>query len=636
MSYNSDSDSPLSSPPASDDEVSVPKIKLSIKSAASKAAPKSSKTASKTTSSKPKTASKTASKASTTKAATTKSKAPAKPASKPAAKSKTAAAKPTPAPKLKQLTLRLPTRSPSPAPRVRHPTPEHTYSLCDSPELAVIVMFRSRFSDAFRGVPNLGCQDIERGIVDSTPSEGVELLLCRLVGLVLNRKKAVERGHHNRALEEAVHAHQSQWPRQWEGKNPMPGGRSFADLDTEGRLILLKALINWALVSSEQIRAIIAENYKGNRTENDLDCPLSVQPWGRDGQKRKYWLIEGQDDTPFRLYRESNIYREDKETTWISIAGTIDEIRVVAAQLEEEDGTPAAVNLKHKIEAAIIRFEDGEKRRQKREYRLTRKALFSQPSGISLYEGRTRGKRIKYTFSDAEDDAGSSFDGGSRSGRSRRESPSVSAISGGDRGERDNEPRYTASGRQIRRPQMGEYGEKKIDAEEIGGNGKPGWSYESYFVDAEGNPVSNGGMNGASGANRAHPLANGGGNEDGDEADDESDWDDSMFLQEGDDKKSLRIILKVNKERLSRTPSVVEALQKEEERRAAEGKKGDDNDGDVEMKDVPPPMEMQNGHSPPARAEPEAAAKAEAPAATEVPVPTAEASKTAEVAMEAA
>lgn len=56
----------------------------------------------------------------------------------------------------------------------------------------MIVMFRSRFSDAFRGVPNLGCQDIERGIVDSTPSEGVELLLCRLVGLVLNRKKAVE------------------------------------------------------------------------------------------------------------------------------------------------------------------------------------------------------------------------------------------------------------------------------------------------------------------------------------------------------------------------------------------------------------------------------------------------------------
>lgn len=58
------------------------------------------------------------------------------------------------------------------------------------------------------------------------------------------------------------------------------------------QLVLLKALINWALVSSEQIRATIAENYK-SRSEHDLDCPLSVQPWGKDGQKRKYWLIEG-------------------------------------------------------------------------------------------------------------------------------------------------------------------------------------------------------------------------------------------------------------------------------------------------------------------------------------------------------
>jgi len=65
-------------------------------------------------------------------------------------------------------------------------------TLADSPELAFIVMFRSRFADAFKGAPNLGCQDIERGIVDSTPSEQVEQLLCRLISLVLNRKKPVE------------------------------------------------------------------------------------------------------------------------------------------------------------------------------------------------------------------------------------------------------------------------------------------------------------------------------------------------------------------------------------------------------------------------------------------------------------
>jgi hypothetical protein len=51
----------------------------------------------------------------------------------------------------------------------------------------------------------------------------------------------------------------------------------------------------------------------------------------RNGDRKLIDILT--DDTPFRLYRESNIYREDKATTWISIAGTIDEIRVVAAQL---------------------------------------------------------------------------------------------------------------------------------------------------------------------------------------------------------------------------------------------------------------------------------------------------------------
>lgn len=61
---------------------------------------------------------------------------------------------------------------------------------------------------------------------------------------------------------------------------------------------MLKALVNWALISSEQIRSIIQENYKGSRREDDLNVPLSVQPWGRDGDKRRYWLIEGRGKGP--------------------------------------------------------------------------------------------------------------------------------------------------------------------------------------------------------------------------------------------------------------------------------------------------------------------------------------------------
>lgn len=64
------------------------------------------------------------------------------------------------------------------------------------------------------------------------------------------------------------------------------------------------------------------------------------------------------DDTPFRLYRESNPAL--KTVSWISIAGTIDEIRTVATELQEEDGSKHALALKEKITAAIPRFEDGE------------------------------------------------------------------------------------------------------------------------------------------------------------------------------------------------------------------------------------------------------------------------------------
>jgi hypothetical protein len=56
-----------------------------------------------------------------------------------------------------------------------------------------IVMFRARFSDAFpQKLIHFGPQDLERGVVDSTPSSQVEQLLCAILALVLNRKKPIE------------------------------------------------------------------------------------------------------------------------------------------------------------------------------------------------------------------------------------------------------------------------------------------------------------------------------------------------------------------------------------------------------------------------------------------------------------
>ncbi|KAL4890480.1 hypothetical protein BDV59DRAFT_184620 [Aspergillus ambiguus] len=338
--------------------------------------------------------------------------------------------------------------SESPPPK-RAPSPPHEYVLADNPDIAFIVMFRARFHEVFpRSTPHYGPQDIERGVSELPPGDHIERLLCALLGLVLNRKKDVERNHYTRPLEEAIQTHVSQWPKAWQGKNPLHGGGSFAGMTPEQRLVLLKSLILWSLSSSEAVQAKIKESYKQARHEDDLNQPLSVQPWGRDGLKRRYWLIEGLDDTHFRLYRESNPAL--KHVTWWSVAGTIPELQAIAEKLEGERSTNSK-KLSEKIRLSIPRFEGSEEKRKRRDYRIARKAAFARPEpGFSLYEGRTRGKKLKYTYSDDEDIFS---DGLPATRRSTRNTSGVSTPT------EAVGPRFTASGRQIRSRAGGLYGE---------------------------------------------------------------------------------------------------------------------------------------------------------------------------------
>ncbi|CAG8900103.1 unnamed protein product [Penicillium egyptiacum] len=347
--------------------------------------------------------------------------------------------------------------SETPPPK-REPSPPHEYVVADNPDIAFIVAFRARFHEVFpKGVPHYGPQDIEKGIEESPPGEYIERLLCALLGLVLNRKKEVERNHFTRPLEEAIHTHQSQWPKEWEGKNPLHGGGSFATMSPVERLRLLKALILWSLSSSEAVQAKIKESYKQARHDDDLNQPLSVQPWGRDSLKRRYWLIEGHDDTDFRLYRESNPAL--KHNTWWSIAGSIPELEAVAEKLEGEKGTNSK-KLSEKIRASIPRFEASEEKRRRREYRLARKAAFVRPDpGFSMYEGRTRGKKLKYTYSDDED----IFSDDEPSARRSTRNVALTDVSTESR-----RPRFTASGRQIRSRAGGLYGEALLTGQRDG------------------------------------------------------------------------------------------------------------------------------------------------------------------------
>jgi hypothetical protein len=347
----------------------------------------------------------------------------------------------------------------SPKRKKRPASPPHEEVLADNPDIAFIVMFRSRFTDAFPPkCPHFGPQDIERGVVDPVPPSQLESLLCALLGLVLNRKKPVEKGHYGRALEEAIQTQKHQWPRAWNGANPLSGGRSFNAMNPQERLTLLKSLILWSLNTSETIGNILKDGYKSrtSKIKEDINIPLSVQPWGRDGDKRRYWLVEGQDDTAFRVYRESNPVL--KNNTWWSVAGTIDELRTLSQKLLNDDGTREAKALSERILNAIPRFEATEEKRKRREYRLARKAAFTRPEpGFSLYEGRTRGKRMKYTFSDDEDETSDATSVRRSARQSGRDTPA------GPTG-----PTVTASGRHVRSRASGLYGESLLSGQATG------------------------------------------------------------------------------------------------------------------------------------------------------------------------
>ncbi|KIW26668.1 hypothetical protein, variant [Cladophialophora immunda] len=233
-------------------------------------------------------------------------------------------------------------------------------------------------------------------------------------------------------------------------------------MSPEERLSLLKALVLWSLNSSEAIQALIKESYKQTRRDDDRNQPRSVQPWFSDQYRRKYWLIEGQDDSHFRIYRE-NDGKTAKTNTWFSVAGSIPDVMALADKFADEHSSNSKV-ISDKLRGAIPRFEAGEEKRRRRDYRLARKAAFARPEpGFSLYEGRTRGKRMRYTYSD--DEYGSD---GLSSKRSTRNSGISTPLETG--------PTVTASGRQVKSRVGGLYGESMLidqrkELERVAGEG---------------------------------------------------------------------------------------------------------------------------------------------------------------------
>ncbi|KAI7213068.1 hypothetical protein KC333_g6786 [Hortaea werneckii] len=447
---------------------------------------------------------------------------------------------------------RFPPPHVSPPRPKRAPSPPREEQFADNPDIAFLVMFRSRFNEAMPSkLTQMGPQDIERGVTDQPPSPQVESLLCALLALVLNRKKPVERGHHGRALEECISTMKPQWPLSWHGINPLHGPRDFTTMPPSERLNLLRTLVHWALTSSEAIQAIIKDRYKQQRHQDDENQPLSVQPWGLDGDKRRYFLIQGADDTTgFRIYRESGRYLTKGTSSWINVGGDIEELKQLAAKLNDVDGSQAARRLAARMLNAVPTFEASEEKRRRKEYRQLKRAQFERPEpGFSLYEGRTRGKRLRYTYDDDDDMV---FGGGldsdttstRRSARNRDSSARTTPFEASG-------PTFTASGRQINKPKTGEYGEPLLKSalENATDELAPELEDGATVTDFDSEPVQNGRatraagrsghVNGVNGRKRKRVIDDDEDDEgemsDEEGGDGEDDWDSDRNAEEEDD-----------------------------------------------------------------------------------------------------
>ncbi|KAL1868495.1 hypothetical protein Daus18300_005929 [Diaporthe australafricana] len=350
----------------------------------------------------------------------------------------------------------------SPPPRKREPSPPHEVVFADNSDIAFIVMFRKRFDSVMpKSLAHFGPIEFEQDIQQEPPAERVEQFLCVVLGLLLNRKQDIKYatvppappnarlaytgnriGHYHKALnEDAINGKdfKPQWPRDWNDRSPLAGGASFQTIPPEERVLLIKTLVLWALGYSDAVKALINTSYNQKRTADDLNQPLSVQAWGHDSEKRRYYLVEGDDNCSFRIYREGNpaaLYNRQ----WISVAGSIDEAKALAEKLGRDNGQNAR-KLSKSILNNIVNFEEKEEKRKRREYRRTQKERFRRPEpGFSLYEGRTRGKRVKYTYSDEED----FYTDSTNNRRSTRNTRNHTPVEAG--------PVITASGRQSRPP----------------------------------------------------------------------------------------------------------------------------------------------------------------------------------------
>lgn len=280
-----------------------------------------------------------------------------------------------------------------------HQQPEADPNTVDcNPTVGFLVIFMSKFQTLFDDIPAIGPQDIEEGIVMSEPSELVQRLFLRLLGLVLNRKKDIELGKYGSALNDLYFLAPELGmgngfpPINWKSRS------AFTELDVDDRLEFLHVLVNWALAASERVREVL----------RSLSREEATQPWlGFDNDHCRYYLCGGPEQDPsehstrdsrFRIYRETNRFL--RTVSWRPVASTLEEVGKLAGELE-----PAGKNsakLARKLEVLVPELQASEERRRSERLREKKRQELAQQveqarMGEGRYARRTRGIRVDYT-----------------------------------------------------------------------------------------------------------------------------------------------------------------------------------------------------------------------------------------------
>jgi hypothetical protein len=274
----------------------------------------------------------------------------------------------------------------------------------DNPSVAFLVMFQKRFFYLFEGCPSLGPQDIEYGLSSSNLSLPVEQFMCRLLTIVLNRKKPVEPGKYFRALEE-LQSHVrgfGTWP-YWPQHIRLKTSDPLNSLSKEDRLGFLHMLVLWTLGS---------ENIRNSVNPGEREFPL-----GMDGSNYRYWLVQGQGATRFRIFRQTN--PRLKRVEWVCVASSLPQVGELIHTTLADDHSLSAGQLRGvlvEVEQQLYETEELREVEEKKEERRRRKQTILENRQAEIatksYEGRTRGKRINYAldnYADMQDSEGDNY-----------------------------------------------------------------------------------------------------------------------------------------------------------------------------------------------------------------------------------